>query len=139
MKTLLAISRALFGISFLFLLVLGVLIWSGHALGWIPIHMMAGIVYVLALWTMAIACARLGAPAPLVVFTILWGALLAGLGWAQTSLVPGPNHWIIKVVHLLFALVAMALGGSLTNHVRQRLEPQSPFVGRHHVPQPGRP
>jgi hypothetical protein len=48
------IARWLMCISGPTAFVLGVLFWTGNALTLIPVHMLAGIVLILALWTLAI-------------------------------------------------------------------------------------
>jgi hypothetical protein len=42
------------------LIVLGLLFWSGNALTLIPVHMLAGILLILSLWTLALLGARGG-------------------------------------------------------------------------------
>lgn len=54
------IARILIGISGPTALVLGVLFWTGNALTLIPMHMLAGIVLILALWTLAVLAAVSG-------------------------------------------------------------------------------
>jgi hypothetical protein len=82
--------------------------------------MLTGVVFVLALWTLAGLTARAGAPIGLVVFTFVWGLVLPAFGMTQMSLLPGPWHWTIRVVHLLTGLVAMRLGDLLSRSVRLR-------------------
>ena len=121
MKITLVVVRALFGLTGLFQLVLGVLMWLGRANGWAPVHMVVGTLFVLSLWVMAAICARAGAPEGLTISAIVWGAIVPVLGMAQVWLVPGPSHWIIRVVHLLTVLAAMALGGRLAAWSRRLL------------------
>ena len=46
-------------------LVLGVLFWTGNALGLVDLHQLLGILLVLGLWTMAALAHRAGVPAGL--------------------------------------------------------------------------
>jgi len=120
MSTAIKVTRGLVGISGLIQLALGVLFWTGHATALIPLHMILGFVFVLALWTLAVLAARAGAPAGLVATTLVWGLLLPALGIGQMQLLPGPGHWTVRVAHLLMGVVAMGLAGALFTRGRGR-------------------
>ena len=96
-------------------LVLGLLFWLGDApRSLVPIHMLLGIVLVLALWWLAYMAARAGVGKGLVAAAVVIGLLTAYLGAAQGSLVPDPSvHWIIQVLHLLLGMAAIGLGEAL--------------------------
>ncbi len=99
-------------------IVLGVLFWTGNALSLIPVHMISGIILVLALWVLAYLAIMSGVNTGLGILAIIWGLIVVGLGMTQAQLVPGPLHWVIQVVHLLVGLGAIGqaerLGRSLT-------------------------
>jgi hypothetical protein len=38
------------------------------------------------------------------------GALLLALGLTQTSLMVGPYHWVVQVIHLALGLTAIGVG-----------------------------
>jgi hypothetical protein len=99
--------------------VLGVLFWTGRALTFIPLHMALGLTFVLALWALAGLGARAGVRLPLVVSGALWGAFVLGLGMAQRSLLVGPWHWVVQVLHLLVGFAAMALAARLAAVIRK--------------------
>lgn len=105
--------RVLSGIVGLVLLVLGVLFWTGRALGLVQLHMSLGSFFVLLMWAIATVGARARAPVGLVVLTYVWGLVTAALGMAQVQLVPGAGHWVIQALHLLVGIVAMGLCGVL--------------------------
>jgi hypothetical protein len=113
MSTAIKVTRGLVGITGLIQLALGIVFWTGHLMNLIPFHMLTGVVFVLALWTLAGLTARVGAPVGLVVFTFVWGLVLPAFGMMQMNLLPGPWHWVIRTVHLLTGLVAMRLGDLL--------------------------
>lgn len=98
-------------------IVLGLLFWTGRALGYIPLHMSVGFVVVLGLWTLALLAlvARTGAGLPL--FGILWGLALPALGMTQAGILVGPWHWVIRVVHLLMGLIALGVADRLATRV----------------------
>ncbi len=121
MKVSLLVTRARFGITGVIQLVLGVTFWFGRATSLVPLHMAIGGLFVLSLWVLSVMGARAGRALGLAATTIVWGLLLAVVGMVQTRLVPGPSHWVVQVLHLLMAVVAMGLGGVLTARLRGRV------------------
>ena len=113
MKTAIMVTRGLVGITGLIQLALGIVFWTGHARGLTGFHMITGVVFVLALWTLAGLGARAGAPVGLVVTAFVWGLVLPLFGMVQMRLLVGPSHWVIQTVHMLTAIVAMGLGDRL--------------------------
>lgn len=91
-------------------IVLGILFWTGNATTWREIHMTAGILLVLSLWT--IATARVYAPggAWWLLSSLVVGIALAVIGVTQERILLNSQHWIIQVAHLTLALVAISLG-----------------------------
>ena len=90
---------------------LGVLFWTGNAFELRQVHMTLGILVVLALWAVAFAHGiATPARAGLAAGAVLVGVLLALVGMTQERVLPGTQHWIIQVVHLVLALTAVALG-----------------------------
>ena len=126
MKTTARILNVLIGITGLTQLVLGVVLWMGHAQRLVPMHMAIGVLFVLLIWVLCVLGfrARLAGPSAL---NLIWSLLVIGLGMAQMQLMVGPNHWIIRVAHLLIGIVAMALAGRLGAQVA-RHEPSRPPV-----------
>ena len=61
-------------------LVLGILFWTGNALGLVDLHQLLGIVLVLALWTQAVLAARAGVQPGLVAAAAVWGLLVVVVG-----------------------------------------------------------
>ena len=108
----------LVGITGLFQIVLGLFFWTGVAQALIPLHMVVGIVFVLSLWTIAGLAIKARAPMGPVVLAFAWGAVVIAFGVTQAQLLPGPNHWIIRVLHLLVGLGAMAQAGGLARRIR---------------------
>jgi hypothetical protein len=100
--------------------VMGLLFWTGRALHLVPVHMAVGLTFVLGLWALAGLAARAGAGLRLVTFAALWGALVLGLGITQRSVLPGPAHWVVEVLHLVVGFAAMALAAQLAARIRAR-------------------
>jgi len=103
------------------LIVLGLLFWSGNAFALLPLHMLGGMLLVLTLWSLAILAARIGEQPRLVAIALLWGVVVPILGMTQDQLVPGDAHWVIKVLHLLVGVTAIALGEVLARRALARL------------------
>jgi hypothetical protein len=95
------------------LIILGVIFWTGHALQWIPGHIVIGSAFVLLLWAQAGLAARLKIGAGMVAFEIGWGILVLVLGMVQGRLLPGSAHWAIKALHLLVGIGALGMAESL--------------------------
>jgi hypothetical protein len=95
------------------LLVLGVVIWTGHGDPLIPVHVAIGVVLVLTLWILSVIAGRSGVPAGTVAFAAGWGVLVVLLGLAQEDLVPGAWHWTIQVLHVAISMGAIWWGRRL--------------------------
>lgn len=107
-------------------LVLGLLFWTGHAVTYVPVHILNGILFVLSLWTLAVIALATRTGRGLAVFGLLWGLALPAFGIRQAGFLVGPEHWIIRVVHLLMALIAIAAGGALGTAVLAALPKRVP-------------
>lgn len=113
MKTAATFAGRLAGITGGIQVVLGVLFWTGHALSLVNLHMVIGSIFVLALWTLCILGVRAHLPWGMIGFTFVWSLVVPALGMAQMGLLPGPWHWVIRVIHLAVGLVAMNLAWRL--------------------------
>ncbi len=94
-------------------IILGLLFWIGYARALIPLHMLIGLVLVLALFVLAILAAFAGVSRMLVVLAVVWSLVVPIFGVTQTQLLPGAWHWVIQVLHLLVGLAAIRLAGEL--------------------------
>ena len=104
-------------------IVLGILFWTGNALGLVDLHMLNGILIVLLLWVMAgLAAAARVSPA-LAAGAFVWGLVVVVLGLNQENLLPGSAHVVIEVVHLLVGLAALGLADILATRAKARLAP----------------
>jgi len=102
-------------------LVLGVLFWTGNALGLVDLHQLLGILLVLGLWTMAALAHRAGVPAGLVAAAAVWGLVVLIVGLTQRDLFAGSAHWVIQVVHLLLGIGLIGLAENLATRAKARL------------------
>ncbi len=113
MRTTAAISLWIVRVAGTLQLVLGALFWTGHAYSFLPLHIISGIVIVLTLWTVAVLALIARTHRGLALFGLLWGVALPAFGMVQATVLVGSMHWIIRVLHLLMGLAAMALAGML--------------------------
>jgi hypothetical protein len=114
------IARSLISLFGIALVVLGIVFWTGHALSLLPLHMALGGLFVICLWVLAV----LGFLAPgsrgFALLVLVWSLIVPALGTAQVSLLPGSDHWVIQVAHLLVGIIAMGLGHALARRLGRR-------------------
>jgi hypothetical protein len=122
------VARMLVRACGVLLIILGLLFWFGDApRGLVPVHILLGIVLVLALWALAYFGARAGVSRGLVVAAVVWGLLTIWLGQAQDSLLPDPGmHWIVQVLHLIVGMGAIGLGEALAGRTVRTATGQAP-------------
>ena len=118
MKTSTTVAQMTIRISGVILIILGILFWTGRALGLVSLHMLLGLILVLALWALAFIGARAGVGAGAVSLAIAWGIITIFLGIAQTRILPGSAHWVIQLLHLLVGLAAMGIGDRLAAKIK---------------------
>ena len=104
-------------------LVLGILFWTGNALGLVDLHQLIGILLVLALWTQAALAHRAGVPGGLVAGAVVLGLIVPIVGLTQREIFPGSAHWVIQVVHLLLGLGLLAMAENLATRAKARPAP----------------
>lgn len=119
MKSAITTLNMLIRVTGLLQIVLGLIFWTGNLLNLIPLHMVIGLVFVLALWVLAVLTARSGVNLGFVALALVWGLFVLILGVTQTDLLPGAAHWVIQVVHLLVGMAAIGLGNRLATMSKQ--------------------
>jgi hypothetical protein len=102
-------------------LLLGILFWTGNALGLVDLHQLIGILLVLALWTQAALAHRAGVPGGLVAGAAVLGLIVPIVGLTQRELFPGSAHWVIQVIHLLLGIGLLATAENLAIRAKARL------------------
>jgi hypothetical protein len=103
----------------------GLLFWTGDApRTLVPVHMLLGVILVLALLLMAVLGAQSGVPMGLAAGAAVLALVVLALGWTQTTLLPGGTHWIIQALHLILGMAAVGIGEVIGGRVRRaRLAP----------------
>ena len=95
------------------LVLLGLLLWVDAGSGLRSIHILLGLVLVVALAAAAVLALRAGAKPILPAIAIAWAFLTAALGMVQAQLLVGDAHVVVQVIHLLVGIVAIGLGEAL--------------------------
>ena len=93
--------------------VLGLVFWSGHALALTQVALWGGGAFALLLWAISGMCARAGAPRGLVITGFATGAALGALEWAQATLFPEPQTWIVRAAQVVLLLIGMGVSAEL--------------------------
>jgi hypothetical protein len=112
------IARGLVRAAFIVQIVLGVIFWTGNALGLKNLHMLIGFILVLSLETIVVAAARRGVEVSLVILAGVWGVVTVLLGLTQESILVGSAHWVIRVLHLLVGIGAIGLSEALAGRIQ---------------------
>lgn len=103
----------------LVMIVLGLLFWTGNAMGLVNEHMTLGLLVVLALWILAAVGMQKGLGVGLTLGALLTGIAVLIVGMTQTRLLPGSAHIIIEVVHFLLGLLLISFGEIITGRLRR--------------------
>lgn len=92
-------------------LISGLFFWTGTVLNLVSMHMLLGFLAVAALWVVAIGQAFSKAGSWIIAAcALLVGALTIVIGLYQVSLMVGPSHWVIEVIHLALGILTIGLG-----------------------------
>lgn len=117
-RTPLLVAQIVVRASGLFQILLGLVLWTGHAHRYVALHIASGILLVLALWGIAAMALRAGMSPPVAVVALVWGAVLPLLGLTQDQILQGSGHWIVQVLHLIVGLAALGLAERLGRGLR---------------------
>ena len=97
----------------LFQLAVGIGLWTGHLYSLVDVHRTVGVLFVLALWVIAIVALVQRRAVGLATFAIAWGVLVAGLGFTQQGILMGDWHWVIRVLHIVIGMASMPIAERL--------------------------
>ena len=96
-------------IAMLLQLIVGIALWTGHLYSLVDLHRTIGVLFVLSLWIIAIITLVQRQSPGLAAFGILWGLVVAGLGFMQQGILIGDMHWLIRVLHLAIGVAALPI------------------------------
>jgi hypothetical protein len=93
--------------------VVGIAMWTGHWYSLVGMHRTIGMLFVLSLWIIAVIALVQRRSAGLAAFGILWGLLVAAIGFMQQGILIGDLHWIVRVTHLIIAMASLPIAERL--------------------------
>ena len=117
MATAMKLAQAVIGIAGLALIGLGFAFWGGQARDLIPLHEQLGIFIVVLLWVLAAIGLAYRVNRALIGAAVVWGFIVVGFGFAQVQIMAGGLHWIIRVLHFLFGLVALVMAARIAKGI----------------------
>ncbi len=120
MPTLITSLRWIVRLGFLLALILGIALWTGHGYDYLRLHMWIGFIITFALLALLIAGLLVRTSLALPIVSFLWAVALPAIGIAQLRIVPGPNHWVIRVIHLILGIGAIGLAEVLAKKILLR-------------------
>lgn len=95
-------------------LIFGLLLWRGMLPGSVNLHMTLGGIVAAALAILAVYAIATRVRVPLAAVGLLWAVATGYVGSMQTHWLPGSNHWIVSVIHLLLGIGAIGLAEALS-------------------------
>jgi hypothetical protein len=114
------IAQMLIRVCGVLLLILGLLIWAEGMSGLIEIHMLLGLILVLSMIVLGILALLQKAPVGLAGGLIVVALVVVWVGLNQDStLYAGPNQWLVKIVHLLLGMGAVAMAEIVGGRLRR--------------------
>lgn len=117
MVTAMKLAQAVIGIVGLALIGLGFAFWGGQARDFIPLHEQLGIFIVVLLWVLAGIGMAYGVSRMLIAVAVVWGFVVIGFGFAQVGIMLGSLHWVIRVLHFLFGLIALVFAARIAKGI----------------------
>ena len=93
--------------------VVGIAMWTGRWYSLVGMHRTIGMLFVLSLWVIAVIALVQRRSAGLAAFGILWGLLVAAIGFMQQGILIGDLHWIVRVAHLIIAMASLPIAERL--------------------------
>jgi hypothetical protein len=111
---LLMIARLLVALQ----VILGLAIWFGVATV-TQLHIALGSLFVLDVWILAVI-ALFALPARgLPLLTLVMGGVVMWFGVAQRTMLIGPAHWAVRLIHLLLGVATMGLVEPLVKAIKR--------------------
>jgi hypothetical protein len=95
------------------LVLIGIVLWTGHGANLVQLHMGLGLLFTATYLGIVALASRDGLALGPSLLAMGWGFVIPAFGMIQTRLLVGPQHWIIRVAHLLIAIVAMRIADGL--------------------------
>ena len=101
-------------------LVLGVLIWQGIVAS-LNLHMALGLIVALVLGLTAAVYAIVDrVRIPLAIIALFWATVTVYIGVTQGQLMPGSNHGVIEIIHVILGIGAIGIAEALAGAIARR-------------------
>ncbi len=110
---------------FLINLVLGLYFWISGNETLVGLHMLVGILFVVSLWIFSALVGLQTGSIELVVGSFVLGLLIVIFGLTQTNILVGSSHWLVQVVHLLLAILALGFAEMYGARARRHINTQT--------------
>lgn len=124
MKSTTIILHAILGLSFVAALAIGLAFWAGHLLDLFRFHVALGALFSITLIALAIFGAFRGVSPRRAVTLMAFAIAVVALGMIQTQLLPGPWHWLVRVLHLGLGIGAAIQGFAMARLLRSAVAPR---------------
>ena len=110
---------------FLINLVLGLFSWISGSDSLVGLHILIGILFVISLWTYSAIVGLQTGSVGFVAGCFALGLLIAILGLTQTNILVGSSHWLVQVLHLLLAVIAIGYAEMFGARARRSIQPKA--------------
>jgi hypothetical protein len=104
---------------FLINLVLGLYFWISGNTSLVDLHMLVGILFVISLWVYSAIVGLQTGNVGFVAGCFALGLLIVIVGMTQESILEGPNHWLVQILHLLLAIIAIGFAEAFGARARR--------------------
>ena len=94
-------------------LVVGIAMWTGRWYSLVGMHRTIGVLFVLALWIISVIALAQRRSVGLAAFGIVWGLVVAAIGFMQQGMLIGDLHWIVRVAHLVIGMASLPIAERL--------------------------
>ncbi|MGH7910532.1 MAG: hypothetical protein ACREQM_06325 [Candidatus Dormibacteraceae bacterium] len=109
MRVLVLVLQMVIRVLWIVQIVIGIVFFSGHLLGLVSLHEALGTLIAICLLILSIVGLMRGRAGVVGVLGIIEAFLLPIVGIGQLSMLPGNDHIVIEVVHLLIGIAAIVL------------------------------
>jgi len=111
---------------FIINLVLGLIVWISGQDTLVGLHMLIGILFVISLWVFSALVGLQTGNVGLVAGCFALGLVIAIVGLTQQSILEGNGHWIVQVLHLLLAVIAIGFAEMYGARARRAAKVKTP-------------
>jgi len=109
----------LFRLVWLLGLAVGIWIWTGHGYATLNTHIALGFCTVLLLAIIAVLGIVARASLVHILVAGFWIILLPVVGFGQLRWMPGAQHWLLRVLHLLIGILAIGSAEMLAGKAKR--------------------